>query len=56
MTGFFTTLAENAAADPGLELDDISVLTEKEEVSLLQDFSPLQKTAFPLHQSLHDRS
>ncbi|WP_374004953.1 amino acid adenylation domain-containing protein [Bacillus velezensis] len=51
---FFTTLAENAAADPGLELDDISVLTEKEEVSLLQDFSPLQKTAFPLHQPLHD--
>ncbi|WP_434533462.1 amino acid adenylation domain-containing protein [Bacillus velezensis] len=52
--GFFTTLAENAAADPGLELDDISVLTEKEEASLLQDFSPLQKTAFPLHQPLHD--
>ncbi|MDJ1631227.1 AMP-binding protein [Bacillus velezensis] len=37
-----------------MELDDISVLTEKEEVSLLQDFSPFQKTAFPLHQSLHD--
>ncbi|MED3000358.1 amino acid adenylation domain-containing protein, partial [Bacillus velezensis] len=51
---FFTTLAENAAADPGLELDDISVLSEKEEVSLLQNFSPLQKTAFPLHQPLHE--
>ncbi len=51
---FFTTLAENAAADPSLELDDISVLSEKEEVSLLQEFSPLQKTAFPLHQPLHD--
>ncbi|MCY8000847.1 non-ribosomal peptide synthetase [Bacillus haynesii] len=50
---FFKTLAQNAAQHPELELDQLSMLSKKEESALLQNFSPMQKIDFPLDQPLY---
>ncbi|MGG1240886.1 amino acid adenylation domain-containing protein, partial [Bacillus sonorensis] len=52
-TRLFTTLVKNTVSSPETELDEIPILTTEEERSVIESFHPLQKTGYPINQTLH---
>ncbi|USP93625.1 non-ribosomal peptide synthetase, partial [Bacillus vallismortis] len=51
--GLFTTLVEQTAVSPEIELDNIPILTIEEEREFIEACHPVQGTGYPMNQTLH---